>query len=81
MEEAAEYFKLSGDQGNSYGQNSYDLGLESGKGISLDPSEASRCYKQSADQGHSYGQFNYGHCLEEGRGAPMDLCETVQTVG
>jgi TPR repeat protein len=64
LSEAARYYKLSADQGNSNGQNRYGLCLELGKGVSVDLSEAARYYKLSADQGNSDGQFNYSRCFE-----------------
>jgi TPR repeat protein len=48
--------ELSGDQGNSNGQNNYGYSLPHRKGISVDLIEATRCLKLSADQGNSNGQ-------------------------
>jgi TPR repeat protein len=57
--EAAKYYKLSADQGNSSGQCDYACCLQSGIGVSMNPSEAAKYYKLSADQGNSSGQCNY----------------------
>jgi TPR repeat protein len=47
---AVHYFKLSADQGNSYGQLCYGARLACGDGISMNKSLAAHYFKMSADQ-------------------------------
>jgi TPR repeat protein len=71
--QAAQYYRLSADQGNSTGQWLYGQCLELGLGVDLDLVAATRYYRLSADQGNSDGQWLYGRCLELGRGVDLDL--------
>jgi TPR repeat protein len=63
LPEAAKYYKLAADQGNSEGQRSYGLCLENGIGVSKNLPEAAKYFKLSADQGNSLGQHAYRQCL------------------
>jgi TPR repeat protein len=75
---AAQYYKLSANQGHSGGQFCYGLCLEHGQGVSMNYSEAAKYYKLSANQGHSFGQYFYGHCLETGQGVSVNYSEAAQ---
>jgi TPR repeat protein len=66
--QAARYFKLSADQGDSNGQSRYGACLHEGNGIAQDRVEAARYFKLSADQGNRSGQYWYGLCLRDGDG-------------
>jgi TPR repeat protein len=74
---AAEYYKLSADQGNSSGQCKYGVCLQNGLGITKDLSGAAEYYRLSADQGNSSGQCNFGVCLEKGLGIAKDMVRAV----
>jgi TPR repeat protein len=63
-----EYFKMSADQGNSFGKSNYGLCLENGYIVEQDVVRAAEYYKLSAEQGNTFGQWEYGGCLEIGVG-------------
>ena len=70
---AAEWYRKSATQGNSYAQNSLGAAYESGQGIPLDRSEAAKWYELAADQGNSYAQFNLARLYFNGEGVQPDL--------
>jgi TPR repeat protein len=51
--EAAQYFKLSADQGNVDAQFNYGLALKKGTGVSENRVEAATYFRLSADQGNA----------------------------
>jgi TPR repeat protein len=57
---AAEQYRLSAEQGNSRGQNSFGWCLQNGLGIKKDLVRAVEYYRLSADQGDPRGQCNLG---------------------
>jgi TPR repeat protein len=56
---AAEYYRLSADQGNSYGQSAFGRCLENGLGIGKDLIRAAEYYRLSAEQGNSDAQNQF----------------------
>jgi hypothetical protein len=69
----AQYYKLSADQGNAFGQYNYGFCLHHGIGIPIDLAGSAHYYKLSADQGNSYCQNHYALCLHHGLGISIDL--------
>jgi TPR repeat protein len=57
---AAEFYRLSAEQGYSSGQFKFGWCLENGSGVVKDLVRAAEFYRLSAEQGHSSGQFNLG---------------------
>jgi TPR repeat protein len=53
---AADYFRLSADQGNAEGQFAYGKSLSNGDGVVMDKSLAAHYFKLSADQGNAHAQ-------------------------
>jgi hypothetical protein len=47
--EAAKYFKMSANQGNSYGRHHYGFALRNGEGVEKDLVETEKYVKLSAD--------------------------------
>jgi TPR repeat protein len=70
---AVEYYRLSAEQGNSYGQYAFGQCLENGIGVEKDLKRAAEYYRLSAEQNNSQGQYNFGYCLEHGLGIAQDL--------
>jgi TPR repeat protein len=79
--EAAKYYRLSADQGNSQGQFRYGRCLEHGIGVAKDSAEAAKYYKLSANQGNSHGQVSYGRCLEFGTGVQKNIAVAARYYG
>jgi TPR repeat protein len=76
LSKAAEYYRLSADQGNSEGQWRYGDCLRNGKGVTRDPVEAMRWYKRSSDQCNVDGQRRYRFRVRvEGTGSPGVVLE------
>jgi hypothetical protein len=51
---AAQYYKLSADQGKAFGQFDYGLALKSGRGVSEDLDQARLYLKRCNDKGKDY---------------------------
>jgi TPR repeat protein len=58
--EAANYYKLSVDQGDALRQYEYDLTLNNGRGVSKNLVEATKYFKLSADQGNTQAMTELG---------------------
>jgi hypothetical protein len=78
IEQAAAYYKLSGDQDTARGQYNYGACLENGRGVVRDGVRAAQQYKQAANQGDKHAQFAYSHCLTEGIGVAQDVAAAVR---
>jgi hypothetical protein len=65
LEEAARYYQLAAEQGNSDAQDSDGWCLENGKGVKSDLNEAVHSFKLSADQGDGIPQWWQGMSLSE----------------
>jgi TPR repeat protein len=61
--EAAKYYRLAADQGESVYQWKYGDFLVEGKCFEPNPIEAARYYKMAADQGSGYAQLLYERLL------------------
>jgi TPR repeat protein len=70
---AAEYYRLSAEQGNAKGQYWFGHCLVHGRGIKQDLIRRAEYYRLSAGQGNARGQYNFGVCLENGAGTWTDL--------
>ena len=69
---AAQYFKISAEQGDARGQNAYGEVLAMGAGVRRNFLEASRWFARAAEQGHATAQFNLGYLYAQGRGVKRD---------
>jgi hypothetical protein len=75
---AAEYYRLSAEQGNSDGQDNFGFCLFHGRGVAQDLIRAAEYYRLSAEQGNSSGQNHFGLCLATGRGVAQDLIRAAE---
>jgi TPR repeat protein len=76
--EAAKYFKMSADQGNSEGQWRYGRCLFGGCGVPKDLAEGAKYLKLAADQGQADARYEYGRALRIGRGVAKDPVEAAK---
>jgi TPR repeat protein len=80
LAEAADYFRLSADQNNAFGQFYCAYCFEHGKGVARNFSEAANRYRLSADQGNHDAQFRYAVCLQTWGGGAGDELKSVKYV-
>jgi TPR repeat protein len=64
---AAEFYRLSTEQGNSNGQNHFGYCLERGMGVEKDLIRAAEYYRLSEEQRNSDGRYNLGRNFESGQ--------------
>jgi TPR repeat protein len=62
---AAEYFKLSADQGHADAQLHYGLYLHTGNVVNRDSVKAAQYFELSADQGSNCAQMLYGIIMRD----------------
>jgi TPR repeat protein len=76
---AAEYHRLSREQGNAEGQCYFgNVFLETGRGVDQYLICAAEYYCLSAEQGNADGQFNFAVSLEKEFGIRADLGMTAR---
>jgi TPR repeat protein len=73
--EAARWYQLAADKGNSYSQNELGLMFLNGIGVTQDYNEAVKLFRLAVDQGNLYAQSNLGLMFENGQGVVQDLTE------
>lgn len=73
LAEAAKYFQLAADQGDSFAAYQYASMLLHGEGIEENQQKAALYYKVAADSGNPLAQYEYAKLLKQGLGHPDDL--------
>lgn len=75
---AAEWFRKSADQGNTYAASNYGVFLLNGFGVPKDTQKAFKYIKLAADAGHLEAQTNLGWAYQNGEGVEKDLKEAIR---
>jgi TPR repeat protein len=76
--EAAKWYKLAADQGDSSAQFSLGRFYEFGRGIAKDYSKAAKWYLESAEQNNPNAQHNLGLLFSSGEGVRQDDIEALR---
>jgi len=76
--EAARWYRLAADQGNSWAQNRLGTRYYRGEGVRQDHAEAARWYRLAADQGYASAQNNLGMMYYRGEGVRRDHAEAAR---
>ena len=58
--EAAKWYRLGAEQGDSRSQNSLGTSYLTGEGVPEDYVESTKWYRRAAEQGHNKAQYNLG---------------------
>ena len=69
--EAADYYRLAAEQGDTLAQAHLGLCHLTGNGVDQDLEEAVRLFREA--QGDPVAQFNLGVCLAKGQGVALDM--------
>jgi uncharacterized protein len=70
--EAAKWYRLAAEQGDTRAQFSLGLMYNEGVGVPQNHTEAMKWYRRAADQGHPMAQFFLGLMYAYGEGVPQD---------
>jgi len=76
--EAARWYRLAADQGNSKAQNSFGIMFLNGLGVAQDDAEAVRWWRLAADQKDADAQYNLGYMVFSGLGVAENKEEAVR---
>jgi uncharacterized protein YegL len=75
---AAEYYRLSAEQGDASGQNNFGICLQHGFGVEKDLVRAAEYYLLSAEQRNASGQNNFGISLQHGFGVEKNFVRAAE---
>jgi len=76
--QAAKWYRLAADHGESHAQNSLGFLYQSGLGVPQSYEEAVKWYRRSAEQGNPNGQSNLAKMFADGTGVPRDRAEAAR---
>lgn len=76
--EAAKWFRLAAEQGNTDAQSNLAWMYDEGRGVPQDYKEAMKWYRLRAEQGDAAAQFLLGEMYDKGQGVPQDYTEAAK---